>query len=141
MTTAGRGAALRRADRTTLKQGVATVDLWQWVAGRRQVALAASDLSEAPPAVREGALLADLLKHLPLGLIPGERLAGRFGPAWATPAELEAIPAPPPSAPRESPTPFELLSERFHCFGIVPSQKISSRELTLEQTRPPGQPD
>ena len=96
---------------------MATLSLWDWLNLRRRLATTELGLAEAPPAVREGVLLADALEHLPLGLVPGEPLAGRFGPDWAEPDGLPSYTAPAPPLRPAVASPFDLLSQRFHCHG------------------------
>lgn len=101
---------------------MAPPSLWSLVAALRAEALKAPELAGAMPPEREGELFAQVLEHIPIGIVPGSPLAGEFGWDYCT-AEQRArwLPAeqtcPAPAHAQAEPSPFQLMSERFHCHG------------------------
>lgn len=104
----------------------------------RREALDSEDFAGTSAPEREARLFAHVLEHIPIGLEPGETLAGDFGWRFATPAqkhELEQLlsePHVPP--PAGSPTPLQLLDERFHCrAGYTPAHTCADYERVVEE--------
>ncbi len=95
-------------------------DIWSLVALLRSEALENKELAAAAPPVREGAVFAYVLEHLPLGVSVETALAGEFGWDWCSPEQAahwereQSAPAPEPTT---APSPMQLMSDRFHCFG------------------------
>jgi formate C-acetyltransferase len=84
----------------------------------RDQAVADPQVASAPAPIREALAFARVLAGLPIGLVPGESLAGDCGWQFASPARqtgLAELLASRPAGPPGEPTPLQLLDQRFHC--------------------------
>ncbi len=95
------------------------LSLWAIIGALRQQAVAGGELDALPTPVREARLFAAALEGLPLGIEPGDTLAGDFGSRYLSEAqrgEIEATLAAPIQAPSEPapPSPLQLMTERFY---------------------------
>lgn len=114
-------------------------NIWTIVHSLRCEAQVTGSLTAIPAPEREAYLFAYVLEHLPVGLEPGETLAGDFGwrfveaddrPSWLEKlAPLDQPPQPPGTA-----TSAELLHERFHCSaGYTPAHTCADYRRVVEE--------
>ena len=94
-------------------------NIWKIVNALRGEASAGGALAGLKPPEREARLFAYVLERMPIGLEPGETLAGDFGSRFVEPerrsAFLEKITSLEKPRSPVNPTPAQLLFERFHC--------------------------
>ena len=107
------------ADHARMLELMSQRDLWSLVALLRSEALENKELAAAPP-VREGAVFAYVLEHLPIGVSAETALAGELGWEWCLPAQAarwdrkQTASLPQPAT---APSPRQLMYDRFHCHG------------------------
>ena len=94
--------------------------------------------ADAPPPLREARRFAYVLKNLPIGIEPGESLAGDFGRRFASPELLSevdaAIEARASMAPPPSQTPRDMLSSHLGCrAGWTPAHTCADYERVINE--------
>jgi pyruvate-formate lyase len=96
-------------------------DIWSLMSALHADALADPAIADAPTPLRLGGAFAYALEHLPIGIPADGELAGDFG--WDYCSESERARWTPPEPPADqrppaphTPSPNELLAERFNCF-------------------------
>ena len=97
---------------------------------------AASPGQALPPPARAAALFAWTLRELPLGLMPGESLAGDYGMLFADAGFRRRAASVPGSqaGPPPPPGPFERLSSEFGCrAGFAAAHSAANYPLVLEK--------
>ncbi|MEI7837156.1 MAG: pyruvate formate lyase family protein [Planctomycetota bacterium] len=110
-----------------------TTDYRQASAYLRAEIMVEADLADMPPPLREAMVFARLLQRLPIGVLPGEALAGDYGLSFAAEplrARVASWASPPP--PPAAADPFHRLGEVYHCrASFSPAHSTADYERVL----------